>query len=272
MKCALTGGNGYVGSRIRAALVSAGHELVDLNRRESATPFELGKEVPTSYFQGCNALIHCAYDFSPRTWQEIQSVNAHGSIKLFNAAISSGVRRLIFISSISAYEGCRSYYGRAKLEVEQFVLAKGGAVIRPGLVYGDSAGGMVGSLSQAVKKALVPVVGAEQKMYLSNEEDLSSLVIGLLSIEKPPAGPILAANPTAWKFVEILKRLAAREKVSPRFLRLPWQAVWLGLKSAECLGLKLGFRSDSLISLAYPNPSPDFSLPPELGLSFRPFA
>jgi hypothetical protein len=36
-------------------------------------------------------------------------------------------------------------------------------------------------------------------------------------------------------------------------------------------GLKLNFRSDSLVSLMYQNPQPDFSANSEAGLNCRPF-
>jgi hypothetical protein len=47
--------------------------------------------------------------------------------------------------------------------------------------------------------------------------------------------------------------------------------VWAGLKSAEACGLKLNFRSDSLVSLTHQNPAPDFSANARAGLVCRPF-
>lgn len=272
MKCYLTGSNGYVGSRIHAALMAANHDVIELKRQNTSTPFELGKPVSSTLFSNGDALVHCAYDFSARSWEEIERVNVQGSIELFKAALASGVRRLIFISSISGFSGCRSLYGRAKLEVEKFVLENGGAVIRPGLVYGDTAGGMIGSLTKVVKNSkFVPVVGSRQKMFLVHDEDLAALVVYLISASNVPSQPVLAANPTSWEFGDILRKLAETAGTSPVFIPLPWQAVWLALKSFETIGLKLGFRSDSLIGLAYPNPEPDFKLPPACPVQFRPF-
>jgi hypothetical protein len=42
------------------------------------------------------------------------------------------------------------------------------------------------------------------------------------------------------------------------------------LKSAELCELRLNFRSDSLVSLMYQNPSPDFSANAGVGLRCRP--
>ena len=42
---------------------------------------------------------------------------------LLDAARAAGVGRVLFVSSISAYDGCRSAYGRGKLRVETAVAA-----------------------------------------------------------------------------------------------------------------------------------------------------
>jgi hypothetical protein len=47
---------------------------------------------------------------------------------------------------------------------------------------------------------------------------------------------------------------------------------WLGLKSAELVGLRLRVRSDSLISLINQDPSPDFGATRAAGLAFAAFA
>ena len=55
------------------------------------------------------------------------------------------------------------------------------------------------------------------------------------------------------------------------FLPLPWRPVWLALRVAEAAGLRPGFRSDSLVSLMYQNPKPDFDPMHKLGIQCRPF-
>ena len=50
-----------------------------------------------------------------------------------------------------------------------------------------------------------------------------------------------------------------------------WRAVWLGLKTAELARLRLGYRSDSVISLVHQDPHPDFSALKELGVTVREF-
>jgi len=71
---------------------------------------------------------------------------------------------------------------------------------------------------------------------------------------------------------DLLAVLARRQGAEPRFVSVPWQPVWLGLKTAELLGLKLGYRSDSVVSLVYQDPRPDFSGLERVGIKPREFA
>lgn len=280
MKCLITGSSGYVGSRIADYFRKNGWEVVELRRLrvgEQASshlvPYALGDTPDESSFHGVQALIHCAWDMTLIDWREIQETNIEGTEKLFRAAQAAGVKHLLFISSISAFEGCRSLYGLAKLETERRLLSRGVSVIRPGIVYGDQAGGMLGSLRKVVQKAsVIPLIAGSKKMFLCHEDDLARLIEELSTgkLPKPPA-PITAAAPNPCKFRHILAVLAHKAKRQPLFIPVPWQCAWLGLKTAELLGLRFGFKSDSILSLVNPNPSPDFELHKNLGFRFQTF-
>ena len=157
--CAITGSNGYVGGCIKEHLRANGWEILELTRQPKpnshSIPFQLGAEISPQAFTGVSALVHCAYDFRPLRWNEIQAVNVDGTRKLFQAARAAGLQKIAVISTISAYEGCRSLYGRAKLEIEKITLDHGALAIRPGLVYGDKPGGMFGKLAGQVRKSSV---------------------------------------------------------------------------------------------------------------------
>ena len=67
-----------------------------------------------------------------------------GSQKVLAAARDARVKSVVLISSLSAFEGCRSLYGKAKMETEAFARSIGALIVRPGLVYSDNPGGMFG--------------------------------------------------------------------------------------------------------------------------------
>lgn len=276
--CAITGGNGYVGGCLKNFFASHSWEIFELSRRPRpgarAFQFQLGDDLSPDLLSGVTTLVHCAYDFAPLRWDEIAAVNVEGSRKVLQAARAANVPKIVFISSISAYDGCRSLYGKAKLEIEKIALANGALVVRPGLVYGGVAGGMFGKLSAKIRKsAVVPLAGnGSQIQFLVHSEDLCAFVEKFASgqVDTPPR-PITAAHERPWPFKELVREIARSGSKKPMFIPLPWRAVWLALKSAELCGLRMNFRSDSLVSLMYQNPAPDFSPNAALGLACRPF-
>lgn len=276
--CAITGSNGYLGSCIKNHFKANGWDVVELVRRphpgDRAAAFHLGGEIPANAFAGVTALVHCAYDFRPLAWPEIRAVNVVGTEKLFQAARAAGVANTVCVSSISAFDGCRSRYGKAKLEIEKVALEYGAQVIRPGLVYGRGAGGMFGRLRQQVEKSsVIPLIGdGSQIQFLVHQDDLCDFIGKYAAGKTAGLAPILtAAHSQPWAFKQLLIEIARGLDRKITFIPVPWRLVWLGLKAAETCGLGLSFRSDSLVSLMHQNARPDFSANARAGLACRPF-
>jgi nucleoside-diphosphate-sugar epimerase len=276
--CAITGSNGYVGSRLKNYFTARGWEILELTRRPAtgarAVAFQLGAEISPQALAAAGMLVHCAYDFRPLRREEIHAVNVEGTRKLFRAACAAGVGKIVCLSSISAYDGCRSLYGRAKLEIEKIALDNGAWVIRPGLVYSSEPAGMFGKLVAQVRKSPVLLVfdGGSQAQFLVHHEDLAAF-IGRVAAGKVEMAPrvLTAAHDRPWPFRELLSEIARGLNKKVKFVPLPWRLLWAGLKTAEACGLRLNFRSDSLVSLMYQNPKPDFSPNAAAGLICRPF-
>lgn len=276
--CVLTGAGGYVGSRLKGHLEGVGWRVIAWTRQPApgsgAVAFRLGQEVDPGLLQGMRALVHCAYDFGPRRWKEITALNVAGSQKLLAAARNAGVESVVLISTLSAFAGCRSLYGKAKLQIESAAQSLGAHTIRPGLIYSDNPGGMFGRLVQQVSTArFIPVLrGGKQVQYLLHDEDLGRLVQSCLDGRLPrTADPITIAHPQGWKLKDILAQIARALNKPVSFVPVPWQCVWLALKSLELAGARPNFRSDSLISMVYQNPRPAFASPQSLGFECRPF-
>jgi len=277
--CAITGSNGYVGGCLKRYFTSTGWDVLELTRSPRpggrGRPFQLGGEVAPATLASVTALVHCAYDFKPLTWAELQAVNVQGTARLLAAARTAGVPKVVCISTISAYDGCRSLYGRAKMEIEKIAADHEALIIRPGLVYGTEPGGMFGKLAAQIRQSnLIPMIGdGGQIQFLVHEADLSAFVEKFAAGNLKPARHLFtAANETPWPFKKLLQEIARGLKRQPKFVPLPWRLVWAGLKGAETAGLRLNFRSDSLLSLMHQNPAPDFSPNRPTGLVCRPFA
>jgi nucleoside-diphosphate-sugar epimerase len=146
-------------------------------------------------------------------------------------------------------------------------------IVRPGLIYGPEPRGLVGAIARAISGSrFVPLIGGGgQTLYTCHEDDLVALFDRLLVVDSVPTGPIVAASDTGVSLRQIAHILAARKKKTIVGVPVPWQAVWLALRSAEALGVKLAFRSDSVLSLTALAKAPDFSPTRSLGAPFRAF-
>ena len=284
LRCAVTGTTGYVGSRVSDYFATRGCTIFEFARKprpEAAirrvhVPYQLDAPLDAAVFQRnrIRVLIHCAYDFRPVHWKEIHRVNVDGSTRLLRAAKEGGLDKIIFLSSISAFDRCSSLYGKAKLEIEKVATAVGAFIIRSGLVYGcQSSGGMFGTLQRSANNsAIIPLIGSGRyPQYLIHEEDLCELLFRISGSEiQFPSVPVIVASPHGWTLRDLLQVLASRPS-GARFLPLPWPAMWLVLKTSELVGLRLRIRSDSVISLVRQNPNPDFSPLAQINCRIREF-
>ncbi len=277
--CLVTGASGYLGRRVKATLEQRGWRVVELTRNpkpgSGAVRFQLGADVSPETLAGAKAMVHCAYDFQQLAAADIHRVNVAGSEKLLRAARSAKIENIVYISSISAFDGCRSLYGKAKLETEKIAHSLGAYVIRPGLIYGDSPDGMFGKLISQVEKAKVlPLFGGgSQIQYLIHERDLNAFIAECATGKIPtPKTPVTIAHEQPWTFRQLLEAIARMKGKKLSFLPVPWRLVWAGIKGAELCGVPLNFRSDSLVSLVYQNPKPSFTEQRELKIVCRPFA
>jgi nucleoside-diphosphate-sugar epimerase len=236
-------------------------------------PYELGAAAERLPWEGVDALVHCAYDFGPKEWAKIRRVNVDGSIALLRAAREHGVKRVVFISSLSSFPGCRSRYGKAKLEIEGAALELGCAVVRPGLVWSQNPGSMLAALERSVRSRAVPLIGdGSYPQYLVSDEDLAELIFALCEVDAPTVvRAISAAHPQKHSLRSLLEGFARAQNRHPLFVPVPWPLIYVGLKTLEMLGLPVPFRSDSLIGIVFQNPAPQFDLPEFPGIKFRPY-
>lgn len=276
--CLITGANGYLGGCLCRCFAAGGWTPRRMVRNPAPQsgdiPFHLGGPIAPGLLAGADALVHCAYDLKAVGKKAIWEANVKGTERLFSAAREAGISKLVLISTISAFPGCKSLYGQSKLEMEALAQRYGAFIVRPGLIRDETGGGIFGRLkAQAAKTKIVPLIGnGRQKQYLVHEADLCGFVLDCCAGKIPlPSGPITVANEEPWTFRGILEALAAEQGKHPWFIPLPWRFIWAGLRFGEFLHLPLPFRSDSVVSLVNQNPRPDFSQLRQLGIHCRPY-
>jgi nucleoside-diphosphate-sugar epimerase len=259
---AVTGASGYLGSQICQHLESGGWQVIRLGRspdRRHGQAFSYDLATPitarvSEALRSADVLVHAAYDLSVTSSADIWRVNVAGTRRLLEAASEAAVRRVIVLSSMSAFPGTTQLYGRAKLDIEAMTAEFGGCAIRPGLVYSERAGGMAGALRKLTSLPVVPVVTGGAGVYTVCEQDLMRVIGLLASAATLEPGTISVAHASRVTLVDLLRTFAAQEDRRCRFLPVPWQLCYWPLRSGEFLRLRLPFRADSLLGLIHTAP------------------
>jgi nucleoside-diphosphate-sugar epimerase len=143
---AITGGTGFVGSRLIALAVEAGHRVRALTRREQAerehiawVPGDLHDDAALAALaQGADAVIHVAGVVNAPTREGFAAGNIDGTRNMLAAAADAGVKRFVHVSSLAAREPGMSSYGWSKAEGDKLVEDSplDWTIVRPPAIYG----------------------------------------------------------------------------------------------------------------------------------------
>jgi len=286
MRIGITGANGYVGTILRAAFAKQGHEVIAFARPKPVTsefaaamvgvaecrPYEIKRPPSGAALSDLDVLIHGAWDLSLVSVGDVWGVNVSGSQHLLRNAADAGVRRVIFISSMSAYKGTRQLYGQAKLACERTAIGLGGISTRLGLVYGPGWGGMAGALRKLTNLPVTPIIGSRSYQFTVHEADMAAAMVRIAESDMPLPEPLGLANPEPVPFRRLMKEIAASQGRKLRAVAVTWQPVSAFLRVAEVLHVALPFRSDSILGLVHPAAEvPGAKRLKELGIEFRSF-
>jgi nucleoside-diphosphate-sugar epimerase len=277
----VTGANGYLGSRIVSHLRARGVEAIALVRRPPASEpaseidgrprrYALGEPLQPGVLDGIETVVHAAWDLSARGG-DVDAVNVRGSLPLLDALAARG-GRAVLISSLAAFVGARSEYGRAKLELERAVLQRGGSALRPGVVFGVDGGGLFGAMAAAISgHRLAPLIGGgRQRLFVTHDGRLCELVVAISAGRFQARGPVFAAHERPTTLRAIAVQIGEAHGRRPTVIALPQALAYLGLRAGELAGASLPFRSDSLLSLANPIPLDQIAALERSPLAFPP--
>lgn len=276
---AITGASGFIGSALVKKLKLSENKIVALGRSEVSEVdqnifFSLDSENSLLSLSGVDCLIHCAYDFKPTDFTTIKKINFDGSVRLFDIARRDGVKNIIFISTTSAFVGSISNYGKVKFLTEKHADKINATIVRPGLVFGENCGGIVGALKNFVKKfPFAPLIGkGDQLFYPCHIDDLINLIEFI--IKEPQfnsQNPIIAASDKSVEFRQIIEKFAKEANKKIAMIQIPYWLIFSALKIAETIGVKIGFRSDSLKYMKRSNHQLNFDFSKKNQLNFREF-
>ncbi|WNV86045.1 NAD-dependent epimerase/dehydratase family protein [Umezawaea sp. Da 62-37] len=164
----LTGGSGYVGRALLTRLVADGHRVTALARSDAAAGLvgRAGAEVVRGDLTdlavlrvsavGADAVVHTAVDYTdpdmgPLEEKALDAMLGHGRFVYTSSTLvygDTGDRRATEDTPVAA-DGVQPF----KVDGERRVLAEGGLVLRPGLVFGDGGSSMIGGMLAGARES-----------------------------------------------------------------------------------------------------------------------
>jgi nucleoside-diphosphate-sugar epimerase len=222
MRAFVTGGTGFIGSRVVERLRARGDEVVVLARRpEKAEGLDAevvegdltDAEAIRRGMEGCQAVFHIAADYrvgmDPSKQEKMRDTNVRGTERVLDAAADAGVDKIVYVSTINAFgntngqvvdesyrrdeaDGYVSTYDETKylahrLAEERAAQGAPVVIVQPGSVYGPGDHALVGQMIDQASKGKMPAKAfPELGLNMVHVDDVADGII--LAYEKGEPG------------------------------------------------------------------------------------
>ncbi len=233
-RAAVTGAFSYSGGVIAERLLDAGYQVVTLSRSPARPGHRLAGRIASEPLQftdpealerslaGAEVLVNTYWIRFARDGATFAGAVANSRV-LFEAALRSGVRRIVHLSVTNPSPGSPLGYFRGKAAVER-VLAEtmaDHAVIRPSLVFGGREEILVNNMAWLLRHMPLYAVPGDGRYRVQpvSVEDVADLA--LAAAEGTGASVWDAVGPEVYTFDEFLQLLARSVGARARLVHLP---------------------------------------------------
>jgi len=228
----LTGATGFLGSHVAEALIAEGWTVRCTVRKTSnlrwieslpvdrVTADVRSAEALAAALQGVDVVVHSAGLTRAKSDAEYHRINAEGTQSLALAAVDTGVRRFVLVSSLAARGPDRrvsdpgpaadrptSAYGESKLAGERRLFqvlseqtgVMQGVILRPGGIYGPRDEDSL-NLFKVAKTGMMPVPtgkGRLQPVYVKDVAEAVIRAVARSDVDLRPI-PIVGSEIVSW--------------------------------------------------------------------------
>jgi len=236
----ITGSTGFIGRSLIEELCARGYvDITTLVRRTSDTSFLENKGLKIiaaditdkasldSIVGTYDVLFHCAGYLKNRNKDLLENVNIRGTENIFQWALERGIRKSIYVSSVSVNSGhagilrtedmpynAVNQYGLSKIAAEKIALKfrNNGLpmiIVRPGMVYGKGEPHMMKLLAMLIKSRLflLPDCG-RVSWHLASVRNVSACLIHCLEDDRALGGTFNIADKEVLTVREVMKILS----------------------------------------------------------------
>jgi NADH dehydrogenase len=251
VKVFVTGGTGFVGTRVVHALRAQGTDVRALVRTPSrgAKLVDLGVELATgdvtdatslrAAVQGCTHVVHLVAILKGKR-EEFERVMTDGFRNVLAAARDEGVQRVVLMSALGTSEASKDVvpYFRAKWAMEQDVKASGleHVIFRPSFVFGRNGGALQTFVKQVKLSPVVTVIGpGEQRSQPIWVEDVAAYFAKGIDLPQAANRTFELGGPDTVTWNELYARIARALGKRRRLVHVPWSVAKTGARLTQWL-------------------------------------
>lgn len=245
----VTGPTGFCGPPIVRALISAGYEIRVLARHQP-TCLPAAVEIVTGdlsgmidwppLLDGVDFVVHLAAITASDAVTDIayDRVNRGATEALARAARDAGIKRFVFVSSVSAQSGAmaksplseeddprpQNAYGRSKLAAEQAVRASGVpfTILRPVMIYGSEPRGYLARIARLAALPIpLPFGSLRNRRSFLSLDNFASAILFVLHSEIAKGEVYLVADPEPVALPDLLASFRRRLGRAPMLFPFP---------------------------------------------------
>lgn len=264
MRALITGGSGYIGSRVAALLAAREDvdEVIDVDVKPPASPHPKVRWVRRSVtedlrdaFEGVDVALHLAWVVDPmRDGLAQRAICIGGTQRFLDASHATGVAHVLFVSSATAYGASPAHsppvdeseplkdrhhmqYSAEKREAEglfvRFAADHPGVLLqiaRPCIVGGPNVSNFISRSSE--KPLAMRVLGFDPLLQLVHEDDCAAALVAIVESRLPGAFNVAADGGAT--VGEVYRRHGARTLPLPlgvlwRLADASWERGWTSL-------------------------------------------
>ena len=217
MRVLVVGVSGFIGSAIAARLCARGEEVIGISRRRTPShppvrhiALDLSRQRRPEdwrpHLAGIDAVVYCAGILQDSSGESLDSVHHEAPKALFDACVSTGVRRVILFSAIGVDRETPTAFSQTKRAGEQALAALDldWVILRPSVVIGRGAYGGSALLRGLAALPVLPLPAASGSLQVVHLDDVVETVVKLLRPEAPARLSLDLAGPHPWSLAELV--------------------------------------------------------------------
>jgi nucleoside-diphosphate-sugar epimerase len=251
---AITGARGFLGSALVEHFSKKGWQVRALvrtplvsSKNVSFAAYDLAKPIDPEILKGVDYVVHTAYIKQDRQHPHAFSTNVTAAKQLVAAAKKQGVKKCLFMSSMSAHTGAISAYGKQKLAIEKIFSGAGYVSIRSGLIIGN--GGLARQTVDFMRsKHVVPLVeGGKQPLQIISISDLVMAIDKLLLSHL--SGILTIATPEIYTYKELYQAISKHLAITVIYVPIPFSVLINVIRIINLLPIPMAVNPDNALGL-----------------------